>query len=24
VLVANGMNGLPETRPTERHDIRTW
>ncbi|WP_175654086.1 hypothetical protein [Methylobacterium radiotolerans] len=24
VLVANGMNGLPETRPTERRDIRTW
>ncbi|MGU3386062.1 hypothetical protein SAMN02799625_03470 [Methylobacterium sp. UNC300MFChir4.1] len=24
LLVANGMNGMPEARPTERHDIRTW
>lgn len=24
LLVANGMNGMPEASPGERHDIRTW
>ncbi|MGU3465681.1 hypothetical protein ACLBXO_12565 [Methylobacterium sp. C33D] len=24
LLVADGMGGLPESRPVERHDIRTW